>query len=68
LKPSRDGKALIVRLTAMGGRDVKAALTWGDPAPNRISMSNLAEETLAAVTGPIEVPAMGIVTVRAELP
>jgi len=67
LKPSRDGKAIIVRLTAVGGRDVKATLTWGDPVPNRVSLSNLAEEALAPVTGPIEVPAMGLVTLRAEL-
>ena len=33
-----------------------------------IALSNLAEEPLAPVTGPVEVPSMGLVTLRAELP
>ena len=68
LKPSADRKAMIVRLFGAGGRTAKAKLTWSDPVPKTISISNLAEEPQSKVTGPIDVPAFGIVTVRAELP
>ena len=43
-------------------------LSWADPAPKSVRLSNLAEEPLSEVTGPIDVPAWGLVTLRAELP
>ena len=68
LKPSEDRRALIARLLNVGSRTVKAKLTWGDPAPESVWTGNLAEEPQAKVTGPVEVPALGVVTLRAELP
>jgi len=68
LKPSEDRKALIVRLFGAGGRAEKATLTWGKPAPKKTWLSNLAEEQVGKVARPIDVPAWGIVTLRAELP
>ncbi|MHC4178160.1 MAG: glycosyl hydrolase-related protein, partial [Planctomycetota bacterium] len=66
-KPSADGRGLIARLFNVGSRAAKAKLTWSDPAPKNLWMSNLAEEPKARVTGPVEVPALGLVTLRAEL-
>ena len=67
-KPSGDGKAWIVRLFGAGPKATKATLTWGDPAPKAVWLSNLAEDQGARITGPVDVPAHGIVTLRADLP
>jgi alpha-mannosidase len=68
LKPSADRRALIVRLFNVGAVAAKAKLTWGDPAPKSVRISNLAEEPQAEVGGPIELPGRALVTLRAELP
>jgi alpha-mannosidase len=68
LKPSRDGKAWIVRLFGAGGRAARARLRWSPPAPRSVWLSNLAEGPELQITGEIEVPAFGMVTLRAELP
>lgn len=68
LKPSADGRALIVRLWNVSDRPARADLGWGEPVPKTVRISNLAEEPQAEVTGPVEVPALGLVTLRAELP
>ena len=67
-KPSRDGKAWIVRLFGVSGGPAKVSLTWADPQPAAVSLSNFAEEQGEKVTGAIEVPGYGLVTLRAELP
>jgi alpha-mannosidase len=67
-KPSSDGKAWIVRLFNAGGQSEKAAVTWAKPAPDTIWLSNLAEEQVNKVTGPIEMAAYDIVTLRTSLP
>jgi alpha-mannosidase len=68
LKPSEDRKAIIVRLFGASGKAEKATLTWGEPAPKGVWLSNLAEDPLEKATGPVDVPAWGLVTLRAELP
>ena len=68
IKPSEDRKALIVRLFGVGGRPAKATLRWADATPKTVWISNLAEEQVAPATSLIEVPAYGIVTLRADLP
>ncbi len=68
LRPSRDGRALIVRLFGASGKDQKTRLEWSEPKPRSVSLSNTAEQPGQAVIGPIEVPAWTIVTLRAELP
>jgi alpha-mannosidase len=67
IKPSEDGKAWIVRLFAAAGRPAKVGLRWGDSAPKAVFLSNLAEERGEAVTFPLDIPAWGILTLRAEL-
>jgi alpha-mannosidase len=68
IKPSDDRRARIVRLFGAGGKTAHVTLHWGQSAPNAAWISNLAEEEGQVVTGPVEVPAFGIVTLRAEWP
>jgi alpha-mannosidase len=66
LKPSEDGRALMVRLFNPGTAPAQASIQWRDPVPARITISSPREESGADITGPLELPALGIVTVRAE--
>jgi hypothetical protein len=66
IKPSEDRNALIVRLFGAGGRPAKATLRWGRNPPKKVWISNLAEQKVAAVTGAIDVPACGLISLRAE--
>lgn len=68
LKPSDDGKAWIVRLFGASGESVKATLKWAQPGPKAVWLSNLSEKAVQKVDGPIDVPAYGIVTLRADRP
>jgi alpha-mannosidase len=68
LKPSDDGKALIVRLYGASGKDAVARLTWSQPAPKVVWLSDASELPVKPAAESIEVPAWGIVTLRAELP
>lgn len=66
-KPSDDGKAIIVRLFGASGRAEKAQLNWAAP-PQKVWLSDASEGALKPVAGSIEVPAWGLVSIRAELP
>ncbi len=66
LKPSRDGKAWIVRLFNASGQAKKAGLR--SAAPRATWLSNLAEERLSPITGPIDMAANEIVTLRSAHP
>ena len=68
LRPSRHGKALIVRLYGASGKDQKVTIRWAHPEPKSVWQSDLSERPLAAITNAIDVPAWGVVTLRAELP
>jgi alpha-mannosidase len=68
LKPSDDGRGLIVRLWGASGRDSVTHLEWCDPQPSGMWKSDTSELRGEAVTGEIAVPAWGVVTVRAEWP
>jgi hypothetical protein len=68
LKPSDDGKAIIVRLYGASGKDAVAKLAWSQPAPKAVWLSDASELPLKSAPETIEVPAWGIVTLRAELP
>jgi alpha-mannosidase len=65
-KPSDVGRAWIVRLFNAGGRSEKARLIWAKPAKT-VWLSNLAEEKVAKITGPVEMAAYEIVTLRVPL-
>ena len=66
IKPSEDRKAMIVRLFGAGGRPAKATLRWGRNPPKNVWISNLAEQKVAAINGAIDVPACGLISLRAE--
>ncbi len=67
VKPSDDGRALVVRLWNAGTRPVQARIAWQAVQPRRLTRSSPAEEAGAAVDGPVDLPPLGIVTLRAEL-
>ncbi len=67
-KPSRHGKALIVRLYGASGEPRKVSLAWSDPQPTRVCLSDFTETCGKEIAGPVEVPGYGLVTLRAELP
>ena len=68
LKPSEDGKAWMVRLFNAGATAARATLSWTDPGPRSISKSSPFEEDGPKLSGPIDLPPYGIVTLRAERP
>ena len=66
IKPSTDGKAQIVRLFGAAGKPAKVNLRWNTPGERAVYLSNLAEDQVTPVTGPIDVRAWEIVTLRVE--
>jgi hypothetical protein len=66
LKPSLDKTALIVRLFNAGDRPAAAKLTWSDPAPKQVTLAQPAEQPGRPISGPIQLPPLGIATLRAE--
>ena len=66
-KPADDGKALIVRLFGASGKAQTAKLTWLT-APKQVWLSDASEKPLKQAAAKVEVPAWGLVTLRAELP
>jgi hypothetical protein len=67
-KPSDDGKALIVRLWEATGRETQTRVTWGEPAPRRVWLSDTSEKPLHPAGETVRLPGWGLVTLRAELP
>ena len=67
LKPSDDGKALIVRLFGASGKAEQAKLSWS-VSPKQVTLSNTAELAGQPVADAVDVPAWGVSTLRAELP
>lgn len=67
-KPSSDSKAWIIRLFNAGGKSEKVNITWTKSVSETIWLSNLSEEEISKITGPIEMAAYDIVTLKASLP
>ncbi len=67
LKPSDDGKALIVRLFGASAKARSANLKWGGSKPKAVFLSDTSERPGKRVGNRIEVPASGLVSLRAEL-
>ncbi|HZR21751.1 MAG TPA: glycosyl hydrolase-related protein [Verrucomicrobiae bacterium] len=65
-KPADDGKGWIVRLFGASGHDERVKLSWNDPAPRHLWLSDLSEQPKHEADHSINVPAWGIVTLRAE--
>lgn len=68
LKPSEDGKGLVVRLFNAGQGMEKARVIWAEPKPQSVWLSNPREEEIGKVEGPIEMAPCEVVTLRASLP
>ena len=66
LKPSEDGKAYIVRLFGASGKPENAMLAWRGSKRPKIWRSNLAEEKVSRIEGPVPVPPYGLVTLRVQ--
>jgi hypothetical protein len=66
LKPADAGRGWVVRLYGASGRDQAVKLNWSEPAPAQLFMSNLSELPLVPAPEKIQVPAWGLVTLRAE--
>ena len=67
LKPSDDGKALIVRLFGASGQDRSVNLRWDAVQPKSVRLTDTSERPGEAVRGAIAVPGNGLVSLRAEL-
>lgn len=67
LKPSEDGKALIVRLFNVSKKNASVNLLWADSNPKDIYLSDTAEAPLAKINGAISLPPMAVATLRIEL-
>jgi hypothetical protein len=67
LKPSDDGRAVIVRLFGASGETESVKLNWGTLKPKGVFVSDTSEKAGAKVGNRVTVPAYGLVTLRAEL-
>ena len=67
LKPSDDGKALIVRLFGASGKTENTKLFWA-ATPKQVWLSDTSEQPLERASETIDIPAWGVLTLRAELP
>jgi alpha-mannosidase len=66
LKPGDDGRALILRLWGAAGTDVQVDITRPGAIRPTLWLSDINEQPVQKFTGPVPVPAWGLVTVRAE--
>jgi len=67
LKPSDDGKALIVRLFGASDKARSARLKWGQSQPKAVFLSDTSERPGRRIDNRVEVPASGLVSLRVEL-
>jgi hypothetical protein len=68
LKPSDDGKALIVRLFNAGQTPAAAKLVWERKTPRCMWLSDTGERPgrILSLPDSVAVPASGVVAIRAE--
>lgn len=67
LKPSDDGRAIIVRLFGASGKRESAKLTWGTAKPTAVFVTDTSEQPGAQLAGRVAVPGHGLISLRAEL-
>ena len=68
MKPSDDGRAIIVRLWAASGKDVSTHISWSEPVPKKVWWSDLGERPIEPLNDAIKLPAWSVRTIRADLP
>jgi len=66
VRPSEDGRATIVRLYAAAGRPESVEIRVPGSNGAAVFLSGLNEERGPRLTGPIDIPAYGIITLRIE--
>jgi alpha-mannosidase len=68
LKPSDDGRALIVRLFNAGKHQADATLAWSRNTPRRMLLSDTGERPVRELLldDCVAIPASGLVVLRAE--
>jgi hypothetical protein len=66
LKPSQDGKAVMVRLYNAGEKPVSFGMTWLGFKPKKVLVSSLDEATGTPAGARIPLPKFGILTIRCE--
>jgi len=68
LKPSDDGKGLIVRLFNAGAKPAEAKLAWGRKAPRHLWQSDTGERPVLKLSprDTVMLPACGVVALRVE--
>ena len=66
IRPSRDGRALMVRLFNSGGRPEKAAFIWKRFKPKAVYLSSPYENKVEEIDFPLSIPAFGIRMLRLE--
>jgi len=67
LKPSDDGRAIIVRLFGASGKTESVKLNWGAWKPKAVFATDTSEKAGARLDGRVTVPGYGLVSLRAEL-
>jgi len=65
-KSSDDGRGWIVRLFGASGKPQRTKLEWSQPAPRNVWLSDLSEKPKQPAGTSLEIPAWGLVTLRAE--
>jgi hypothetical protein len=66
LKPTGDGRGWLIRLFGASGKTERVSLAWSKPALRQLWLSDTSEKALKPASRSIEVPAWGLVTLRAE--
>ncbi len=66
LRPSRDGQAWMVRLFNTSAGPASVEMRWRAPGPPALVHSSPREEKGSVLTGPVTLPPLGILTLRAE--
>jgi hypothetical protein len=67
VKPSADGRGLIIGLFGATGKDSSVKLSWNGKKPVATWITDLTEKKLRPTEKQIQVPAHGVVFVRADL-
>ena len=66
MKPSDDGRAVIVRLFHASAKATSATLKWGDVRPRKVFLTDTSERAGNEASSRVEIPASGLVSLRAE--
>jgi alpha-mannosidase len=66
VKPSREGKYVMIRLFAASGKPEEVRIDWADQHPSAVYYSDLRESQGELAPDVISLPAYGVTTLRAE--